>query len=113
MSDGIKIFRWRAVGPLLVLFVITCVLWWLFADTIARHESQRVGTTLLGAKVEIQSLHLDLAHGDVTITGLTIASQVLRRNGAELHVHAPKGGGLAFQFSLQPGDETDANWLCP
>jgi uncharacterized protein (TIGR03545 family) len=74
MSDGIKIFRWRAVGPLLVLFVIACGLWWLFADTIARHESQNVGTQLLGAKVEIQSLHLDLAHGDVTIKGLTIAS---------------------------------------
>ncbi len=74
MSDGIKVFRWRAVGPLLVLFVVACVLWWLFADTIARHESQNVGTELLGAKVEIQYLHLDLAHGDVTIRGLTIAS---------------------------------------
>jgi len=74
MSERIKIFRWRAVGPLLVLFVIGCVLWWLFADTIARHESQKVGTSLLGAKVEIQYLHLDLAHGDVTIKGLTIAS---------------------------------------
>src|SRR3989442_7026521 len=29
---------------------------------------------MLGAKVEIQSLHLDLANGDVTIRGLTIAS---------------------------------------
>jgi uncharacterized protein (TIGR03545 family) len=74
MSERIKIFRWRAIGPLLVLFVIGCVLWWLFADTIARHESQQVGTSLLGAKVEIQYLHLDLAHGDVTIKGLTIAS---------------------------------------
>lgn len=69
-----KIFRWRAVGPLLVLFVIAGVLWWLFADTIARHESQKVGTQLLGAKVEIQALHLDLKRGDVTIRGLTIAS---------------------------------------
>ncbi len=74
MSERIKIFRWRAVGPLLVLFVIACVLRWLFADTIARHESQKVGTALLGAKVEIQSLHLDLAHGDVAVKGLTIAS---------------------------------------
>ena len=69
-----KIFRWRAIGPLLVLFVIAGVLWWLFADTIARRESQRVGTQMLGAKVEIQDLHLDLANGDVTIRGLTIAS---------------------------------------
>jgi len=70
----IKIFRWRAIGPLLVLFVIACVLWWLFADSIARRESQKVGTQMLGAKVEIRDLHLDLRNGDVTIRGLTIAS---------------------------------------
>jgi uncharacterized protein (TIGR03545 family) len=69
-----KIFRWRAIGPLLVLLVIAAVLWWLFADTIARRESQKVGTQMLGAKVEIRDLHLDLANGDVTIRGLTIAS---------------------------------------
>ncbi len=71
---SVKVFRWRAVGPLLVLFVIGCLLWWLFADTIARRESQKVGTQMLGAKVEIQYLHLDLAKGDVTIRGLTIGS---------------------------------------
>ena len=71
---SVKVFRWRAIGPLLVLFVIACVLWWLFADSIARREAQKVGTQMLGAKVEIQDLHLDLRHGDVTIRGLTIAS---------------------------------------
>lgn len=70
----IKIFRWRAVGPLLVLLVIAGILWWVFADTIARRESQKVGTQMLGAKVEIQKLHLDLRHGKVLISGLTIAS---------------------------------------
>jgi uncharacterized protein (TIGR03545 family) len=70
----LKIFRWRAIGPLLVLLVIAGILWWLFADTIARRETQKVGTQMLGAKVEIQDLHLDLANGDVTIRGLTIAS---------------------------------------
>lgn len=69
-----KIFRWRAIGPLLVLLVIAGVLWWIFADTIARRETQKVGTQMLGAKVEIQDLHLDLKNGDVTIRGLTIAS---------------------------------------
>jgi len=70
----LKIFRWRAIGPLLVLLVIAGVVWWIFADTIARREAQKVGTQLLGAKVEIQDLHIDLANGDVTIRGLTIAS---------------------------------------
>ena len=69
-----KIFRWKAIGPLLVLLVIVAVLWWLFADTIARRETQKVGTRMIGAKVEIQDLHLDLAHGKVLIRGLTVAS---------------------------------------
>ena len=73
-APRLKIFRWRAIGPLLVLAVIAGVLWWIFADTIARRETQKVGTQLLGAKVEIQDLHIDLANGDVTIRGLTIAS---------------------------------------
>jgi uncharacterized protein (TIGR03545 family) len=70
----VKILRWRAVGPLLVLLIIAGVLWWLFADTIARRESQKVGTQILGAQVEIEKLHLDLRHGKVLIGGLTIAS---------------------------------------
>lgn len=69
-----KIFRWRAVGPLLVLFVIAVVLWWVFADAIVRRESEKVGTQILGAKVEIQRLHLDLPHGKVMLYGLTVAS---------------------------------------
>jgi len=73
-SPRFKVFRWRALGPLLILFVIAAVLWWLFADTIARRETQKVGTQVIGAKVEIQDLHLDLAHGKVLIRGLTVAS---------------------------------------
>ncbi|OLC06531.1 MAG: hypothetical protein AUH41_12660 [Gemmatimonadetes bacterium 13_1_40CM_66_11] len=70
----LKVFRWKAIGPLLILLVIAGVLWWVFADTIARRETQKVGTQVLGAKVEIQDLHLDLAHGQVLIRGLTVAS---------------------------------------
>ena len=70
----IKVFRWRAIGPLLVLFVIGCLLWWVFADTIARRESQKVGTQMLGARVEIEHLHLDIANGKVLMRGLTVAS---------------------------------------
>ena len=73
-SPRVKIFRWKAVGPLLVFFGIVGVLWILFADTIARHATQKVGTQVIGAKVEITDLHLDLSHGKVMIRGLTVAS---------------------------------------
>lgn len=73
-AHRLKIFRWRAIGPLLVLLIIVGILWVLFADTIARRETEKVGTEVLGARVEIDDLHLDIANGDVTIRGLTIAS---------------------------------------
>ena len=70
----IKIFRWRAVGPLLVLFLIGVVIWLLFADEIARQTAQDVGTDVVGAKVEIRQLDLDMPGGDVTMRGLTVAN---------------------------------------
>ncbi|MGH7530393.1 MAG: hypothetical protein ACREMN_08440, partial [Gemmatimonadales bacterium] len=70
----VRVFRWRAVGLLLVLLVIGGILWLLFADAIVERETEKVGTQVLGARVEINDLHLDLANGDVTIRGLTIAS---------------------------------------
>ncbi|MGH7605953.1 MAG: hypothetical protein ACREME_01320, partial [Gemmatimonadales bacterium] len=69
-----RVFRWRAIGPLLVAALVLAILWVLFADTIVRRETEQAGTELLGARVEIDDLHLDLANGDVTIRGLTIAS---------------------------------------
>ena len=71
---SLRIFRWRAIGPLLVFLVIGGVLWWLLADRIARRSAEKIGTAIVGAKVEIHSLHIDLANGDVTIRGLTVAS---------------------------------------
>ena len=71
---SVRIFRWRAIGPLLVFVVIGGVLWWLFADRIARRSAEQIGTAIVGAKVEIQSLHIDLAKGDVTVRGITVAS---------------------------------------
>ncbi len=69
-----KIFRWRAIGPLLLFFVGLGVLWWLFADRIARETAEDVGTAMLGARVDIDRLHIDLARGEVEVRGLTVAS---------------------------------------
>ncbi len=71
---SVRVFRWRAVGPLLLFAALGGVLWLLFGDRVARRVAETVGTQIVGAKVEIQSLHIDLAHGDVTVRGLTVAS---------------------------------------
>ena len=70
----VKIFRWKAVGPLLGFGVMLAILWWLFADPIARSTSENVGTAILGARVDIDRLHVDLFGGKVELRGLTVAS---------------------------------------
>jgi uncharacterized protein (TIGR03545 family) len=70
----VAVFRWRALVPLLVLGTVGVGLWLVFADRIVKHAAESVGTTLVGAKVEIEALHLDLPHGRVEIHGLTVAS---------------------------------------
>jgi len=70
----VAVFRWKAVVPLLVFGAVTLGLWLVFADRIARRTAESVGTTLIGAEVEIERLHLDLPHGRVEIHGLTVAS---------------------------------------
>ena len=71
---SVRAFRWRAIVPLLLLGVVGAVLWLLFADRIAKRTTESVGTTFIGARVEIDRLHVDLAHGRVEIRGLTVAS---------------------------------------
>ena len=69
-----RVFRWKAIVPLLLLGAVGAGLWLLFADRIAQHTTESVGTTLIGARVEIDRLHLDVPHGRVEIRGLTVAS---------------------------------------
>jgi uncharacterized protein (TIGR03545 family) len=71
---SVRVFRWRAVGPLLLFAALAGVFWLVFGDRVARRAAEKVGTAIVGAKVEIQRLHIDLAHGDVTVRGLTVAS---------------------------------------
>ena len=70
----VALFRWKAIGPLLLVGVVGVGSWLVFADRIAKATAQAVGTTLVGARVEIDRLHLDLPHGRVEIRGLTVAS---------------------------------------
>lgn len=70
----VAVFRWRAVGPLLVFLALVVVLWMLFADRIVRESLEDAGSAALGARVEIRSLDLDVADGRVTVRGFTVAS---------------------------------------
>src|SRR5258705_3242851 len=71
---SVRIFRWRAIGPLLLFAPPGPGRWWLVAPRTARRSAEKIGPAIVGAKAEIQSLHIDLANGDVKIRGLTVAS---------------------------------------
>jgi len=68
------LFRWRAVGPLLLVLGVVVALWVLFADRILRESLEDAGSAIVGARVEIRYLDLDLTEGRLTVRGLTVAS---------------------------------------
>lgn len=71
---SVRIFRWKAVAPLLVCSALAALGWLLFADRVARRGLEAAGTALVGGRVEIRRLHVDLVNGNVAISGLTVAS---------------------------------------
>ena len=57
----IKVFRWKAIGPLLLFLAILAVLVWLFAEPVARDTTEEVSTELLGTQVDVG--RLDICRG--------------------------------------------------
>ena len=70
----VAIFRWKALVPLALFLALLVATWLLFADRFGRLAVVRGGTAILGAKVEVGSLHLSLGQGRVTIRRLVAAS---------------------------------------
>jgi len=68
------VFRWRAIVPLALFLVVVVAAWLLLADRLGRLAVERGGTAVLGARVEVRSLHIALTRGNVTIAGFVAAS---------------------------------------
>src|SRR6266566_339434 len=71
---GGGLIRWQGTGPLLLFVGLLVGGWLLFADRLAKGAFESVGTAIVGAKVEVGRLHLDLSHGKVALNGLVVAS---------------------------------------
>ena len=67
-------FRWRAIIPLLLFLALVIGTWLVFADRLGRLAVERGGTSVLGARVDVRSLHISLVRGNVTIAGFVAAS---------------------------------------
>lgn len=68
-----KIFRWKAIGPLLLFLAIVAVLVWLFAEPVAKDTTEEVGTELLGTQVDVGKLDIIADEASVDLRALQIA----------------------------------------
>jgi uncharacterized protein (TIGR03545 family) len=69
----VKLFRWKAIGPLLLLLVVIAVLVVLFAEPVARQTTEEVSTELLGTQVDVGRLDLIPRTASVDLGALQIA----------------------------------------
>ena len=69
----VKIFRGKAVGPLLLLLVIIAILIVLFAEPVARQTTEEVSTELLGTQVDVGRLDLLPRKASVDLGALQVA----------------------------------------
>jgi uncharacterized protein (TIGR03545 family) len=54
----IKVFRWKAIGPLLLALIAIGVLVVIFAEPVVRDTTEDVSTDLLGTQVDVRKLDL-------------------------------------------------------
>jgi uncharacterized protein (TIGR03545 family) len=69
----IKIFRWKAIGPLILFLGIVAVLVVLFAEPVARDTTEEVSTQMLGTQVDVGKLNLHPTEPAVDLDALQVA----------------------------------------
>ena len=70
---AVKIFRWKAIGPLLLVFLLIGILLWLFAEPVAKDTTEEVSTELLGTQVDVGRLDIIADEASVDLGELQIA----------------------------------------
>ena len=92
---AVKVFRWKAIGPLLLFLLLVGILVWVFAEPVARDTTEEVGTELLGTQVDVARLDIHAQEAAVDLGGLQIADPFdLSRNLVEAD---------AIRLKLHPG----------
>ncbi|MFN8650749.1 MAG: TIGR03545 family protein [Gemmatimonadales bacterium] len=73
MSARFRIFRWKAIGPLLFFLLLLVIAWIVFADRIVRRQAEDELSATLGTEVDIGSLRIRESDAAVDIGDLAIA----------------------------------------
>ena len=68
-----KIFRWKAIVPLLLLLAVMIAVWLLLLDRIIEKSIEFAGAQITGARVEIESVDVQVTAGRVVINGMQVA----------------------------------------
>lgn len=77
----IKVFRWKAIGPLLFLLAIITLLVIIFAEPLVQDTTEEASTELLGTQVDVGKLDLHPRQSSVDLRVLQIANPfALTRN---------------------------------
>ena len=69
-----KLFRWKAIVPLVLVLALLVLGWTLYADRLVRKLVEFVGTEVVGATVELASARLELFQAKVTLRGLQVTN---------------------------------------
>ena len=69
-----KLFRWKAIVPLVLVLALLVLGWTLYADRLVRKLVEFVGTEVVGATVELASARLELLQANVTLRGLKVTN---------------------------------------
>ena len=81
---AVKIFRWKAIGPLLLFLVLLAILVWLFDEPVVESTTEEAGTELLGTQVDIGKLDIRAGDAAVDLLALEIADPFdLKKNLVE------------------------------
>jgi len=69
-----KVFRWKAIVPLVLVLALLVLGWTLFMDRLLRKGIEAGGTAAVGAQVNLASARIHLFRGNVTLRGLQVTN---------------------------------------
>jgi uncharacterized protein (TIGR03545 family) len=69
-----KIFRWRALIPLVLFVVVVVLAWTLYVDRLIRLGIEAGGTAAVGARVDLASARLRLFQAQLRLRGLQVTN---------------------------------------
>jgi uncharacterized protein (TIGR03545 family) len=69
-----RVFRWKAIVPLVLVLGLVSAGWYLLLDSAVRRGIEVVATDLVGAKVDLAEADVRLADGSVVLRGLQVTN---------------------------------------